>query len=197
MIRLPPTYYAGVANNASPFGSTGSTASLREHYFFTHDRLPIVHFVFRLYPKGHRFECTNWCVNRPTSCRLSFYGSGFAHYGAAVIRDVFRKSIARQAVKRRICGRCHFISAPAARVMEGDDPAPLLAGTWFAVMRGEETARLATEDFNMDECEILEFQGELDGRAYSCLYRRTYSERLHCYELAMAPGSLRWADNDR
>jgi hypothetical protein len=48
----------------------------------------------------------------------------------------------------------------------------------------------------MDEREIFEFKSELDGRSYTCLYKRTYSERLHCYEVALIPGSLRWENND-
>jgi hypothetical protein len=39
---------------------------------------------------------------------------------------------------------------------------------------------------------IIEFRSSLDGRSYSCLYRRTYSESLGCYAFTMVPGSFRW-----
>jgi hypothetical protein len=39
---------------------------------------------------------------------------------------------------------------------------------------------------------IIEFRGSLDGRSYSCQYRRTYHESLQCYAFTMVPGSLSW-----
>lgn len=39
---------------------------------------------------------------------------------------------------------------------------------------------------------IIEFRSSLDGRSYSCQYRRTYSENVRCDTLTMVPGSLRW-----
>jgi hypothetical protein len=39
---------------------------------------------------------------------------------------------------------------------------------------------------------IVEFRSSLDGRIYTCLYRRAYSERCGCYSFMMIPGSLRW-----
>lgn len=39
---------------------------------------------------------------------------------------------------------------------------------------------------------IIEFRSSLDGRSYTCQYRRTYSECLGCYAFTMVPGSLRW-----
>lgn len=39
---------------------------------------------------------------------------------------------------------------------------------------------------------IIEFKSSLDGRSYSCQYRRMYSESVGCDILTMVPGSLRW-----
>lgn len=42
---------------------------------------------------------------------------------------------------------------------------------------------------------VLEYNSKLEGRAYRCLYKREYSERLGCYTLKMVPGSLKWVEN--
>jgi hypothetical protein len=42
---------------------------------------------------------------------------------------------------------------------------------------------------------VLEYRSWLDGRFFSCLYKRIFSDRLGCYLFEMVPGSLRWSDD--
>jgi hypothetical protein len=43
--------------------------------------------------------------------------------------------------------------------------------------------------------EVLEYRSRLDGRFFSCLYKRVFSDRLGCYSFELVPGSLRWSEN--
>jgi hypothetical protein len=43
--------------------------------------------------------------------------------------------------------------------------------------------------------DVLEYHGRLDGKCFSCFYRRRFSDRLGCYSFEIIPGSLRWSEN--